>query len=223
VQTLFLLTAVVVSQPLSLQVSAPAHLKPVASLTLPGSQSGKTYLLEPGLNEKRGDEGKTTRVIVECVVGFGLEGAGLILGSLALSDSPSLQEAVVPLGLMVLGSSLGVTLTGWAMDGRGQFGYALLGSILGLAVPMLAGLGLLLAEGCNPDTLSNCSAMVPMVIGMLLLPPVGATIGYELSAPTPWLSLGYASRTPPPQPRVVPVVALTRQGLGVTLGLAGRL
>jgi hypothetical protein len=223
VQTLFLLAAVVVSQPLSLHLSAPAHLEPVASLTLPGSQSGKLYLLEPGLKERRDDDGTTARVIVECAVGFGGEAVGVIVGSLAFSDSPKLEEAIVPLSLLVLGSSLGVSLTGWAMDGRGQFGYALLGSVIGLVVPMLAGLGLLLAEGCNPDTLTNCGALVPMAIGMLLLPPVGATIGYELSAPTPWLSLGYASRPPPPEPRVVPVVTLAREGLGITLGLAGRL
>jgi hypothetical protein len=223
VHTLYLLTAVLASQPLELQVSAPAHLEQVASLALPGSQSGKLYLLDPKLNEKSGDDGTATRVIVECVVGLGLGGAGVIVGSLALSDSPSLEELVVPLSLMVLGSSMGVKLAGWAMDGRGRLGYAVLGSLIGLVVPMLAGTGLLLAEGCDPDTLTSCSALVPMVIGMLLLPPVGATIGYELSAPTPWLSLGYASSAPPPAPRLVPVLTLARQGLGVTLGLAGRL
>jgi hypothetical protein len=221
VHTLFLLTTVLAAQPLSLQVSAPAHLEPVASLTLPSSQSGKLHLLDSGLNEERADDGMTARVIVESVVGLGVGAAGGILGSLALSDSPSLVETMVPLSLLLLGSSLGVTLTGWAMDGRGRFGYALLGSVLGFVAPMLA--GLLLAKGCDPDTLTNCGALVPMAIGILLLPPIGATIGYELSAPTPWLSLGYASRTPPPEPRVVPVVTLARQGLGITLGLAGRL
>jgi hypothetical protein len=223
VHTLFLLTAVLASQPLELQVSTPTRLEQVAPLALPASQSGKRHLLNTRLNEKGEDDGTTTRVIVESAAGLGLGGVGLIVGSLALSDSPKLEETVIPMSLLVLGSSMGVTFIGSALDGRGRFGFALLGSIIGFVVPFAAGTGLLVAAGCNPDTLTNCGGLVPMVIGVLLLPSVGATIGYELSAPTPWLSLGYASSAPPPAPRLVPVVTLARQGLGVTLGLAGSL
>jgi hypothetical protein len=88
---------------------------------------------------------------------------------------------------------------------------------------MLAGMGLLLATECNPNTLRNCEALVPMVVGIMLLPALGATLAYELSAPTPWLDEGYASRAPRPAPRLFPVLTLARQGWGGTLGIAGRL
>jgi hypothetical protein len=104
------------------------------------------------------------------------------------------------------------------MDGRGRYGFALLGGVIGLTVPLLTGVALSRAAGC-----ASCDGIeVPIAVGMLLLTPVGATIGYELSEPTPWLSLK-ASRDPAPAPRVAPVVMLARQGHGVTFGLAGSL
>jgi hypothetical protein len=65
--------------------------------------------------------------------------------------------------------------------------------------------------------------MAPIIIGMFILSPLGATVAYELSAPTPWLSEDYALRAPRPAPGFVPVLTPARQGFGGTLGIAGRL
>jgi hypothetical protein len=209
---------------LSLAGEAPtrARLELGSSLTLPGSQRAERHLLDSRIQDMSGEESSTSRIFVEFLGGLAGEVIGAVPGALLLANNSSLGAAGVAMGLIVLTGSAGVSIAGWSMDGRGGYGFALLGSFLGMAAPVAGGLVLLLGQGCNVDTNTNCGALVPMVIGMLLLPSVGATIGYELSAPAPWLSLE-ASRAPAPGPRVAPVVTLARQGLGITFGLAGSL
>lgn len=207
--TLFLVTALLAAHP--------------PEWTLPGSQSGQRRLLEANPNKGNEDEGKTLRVIIEFGGGIALGMGGALFGNLALTDASSSGQGVIPMAFLVLGSGVGVTLAGWAMDGRGKLGPALLGSIVGFAIPMLMGMAMLAGQDCRPEALSSCSGLMPIVIGVIALPSLGATIGYELSAPTPWLSLEHAPRASPASPRIVPVLAPARQGVGLTLGFAGRL
>jgi hypothetical protein len=209
---------------LSLTGEAPtrARLELGSSLTLPGSQRAERHLLDSRIHDTMGDESSTSRVFVEFLGGLAGEVIGAVPGALLLTSSSTLWAAGATVGFMIVANSAGVSIAGWSMDGRGRYGFALLGSLLGMVVPVVGGLVLLLGQGCNPDTHTNCGGLVPMVIGMLVLPSVGATIGYELSEPTPWLSLE-ASRAPTSAPRIAPVVTLARQGLGITFGLAGSL
>lgn len=217
-----LVLTVLSSLSLSGEASTHARLELGTSLTLPGSQRAERHLLDSRIHDSSSDGGSTTRVFVEFLGGLAGEFVGFIPGALLLASNSTLWAAGAALGLGIVTNSAGVSLAGGLMDGRGRYGFALLGSFLGMALPFAAGMALLLGQGCNPDTNTNCGAFVPMIIGMLVLPSVGATIGYELSAPTPWLSLE-ASRDPAPTPRLTPMVTVARQGLGITFGLVGSL
>lgn len=219
--TLFLVTTVLASLSFDVEASLPARFEAAPTLTLSGSQGGRSYLLGSKLHDKSAD-GKITHVLVEWAGGLGGAVAGAFVGVLAVSDNPTVPEVTLLASLWVAGSSAGVTFAGWAMDRRGRFGFTLLGALIGFVVPMTAGVGLALAADCNA-TFSNCDVLIPTIIGVALLPPIGATIGYELSEPTPWLDLGYASSAPASKPGIVPVLTLAGQGLGVTIGIAGRL
>jgi hypothetical protein len=194
------------------------------ALTPLASQRGTLHLLETPPRDEDDEVGTAGRVIIESLVGIGVGGGSAALGALMVADrlDPSKVDPewyLVPALFYVLGSSVGVMLTGQEMAGRGSHGYTLLGGVLGFAVPGAISAGLIAVKGCY----LLCGFEWPLAIGAIVLPVVGAILGYELSAPAPWLSLGQASSTPPPAPRLVPVLAPARQGLGLTVGLAGRL
>ncbi|KFE67305.1 hypothetical protein DB31_8745 [Hyalangium minutum] len=225
--TLCVLTVALASLSPGGEASILPRLDGVSSLALPGSQRGKSYLLDTDMDstihDGSGEGGSAGRILIESLAGLGGGVVGMAVGSLALSESPTFGQLAVPLSLDVLATSLGVAVTGWAMDGRGRLGFTLLGSILGLVVPLVAGSALVGLEGCEISETWSCTSGVFAVAGILFLPTVGATLGYELSAPEPWLSHGYASSAPSSPPRFVPVLTLARQGLGATIGIAGRL
>jgi hypothetical protein len=107
------------------------------------------------------------------------------------------------------------------MDGRGRFGYAMLGSIIGAATPIGIGVGLIQLVNCGGPASDGCAKpIVVSLLGLLVLPAVGAMVGYELSAPKSWLLLARAPGKLPAPRHVVPVLALARQGLGGTVGFA---
>ncbi len=224
---LVLLTAVLASLPPTGEAPTSTRHDVGPSLMLPDSPRGRDlHLLDEDLDtyihDGGGEESAAGRIVVESLVGFASGAVGSAIGSLAFLVSPSTMgpgHLALPLSLQVLGTSLGVSFTGRAMEGRGSFGFTLLGSFLGLVVPLAGGTALMLAEDCR--SITKCSAFVPTVIGMVVLPTVGATLAFELSTPKPWLSQGSASRAPRAAPRVVPVMALATEGVGGTLGLAG--
>lgn len=208
----------------TLEVPMPARLEAGAFLSPPASERRTLHLLEPRPYEEDENDGVALRVTLEYLTGL-VTGAVAMTPSL-LIDSSNPQWVVAPFLLNVLGSSAGVAFTGWMLDRRANFGDALTGGAIGFVAPAIIGLGLMLADSdCTLSTTSSstCDVVVPAVIGALLLPAIGAVVSYELSEPTPWLSLGHASSTPPSAPRVVPVVGPAPQGLGLTVGIAGRL
>jgi len=220
--TLLLLSAVLSTVSPALEARTPARLDEGPSLTLPGSQRRDLYLLETRFKEEGDEEGGAGHVIVELLLGVVGQVAGLALGLPVLSDDSPIALLAVPCLLGVLGSSAGVTFGGWALDVRGRFGSALLGGLIALAVPTLVGVTMLMATDCR-SSVTFCGVLMPLSVGLAFLPPIGATIGYELSEPTPWLSIEYASRASPSAPRIFPMLAMTRQGLGITFGIAGSL
>ncbi|HYH96678.1 hypothetical protein [Hyalangium sp.] len=189
----------------------------------PDSREASFHLLATTPYGESVDHGIGTRLYIEYLSGLGIGLVGVVVGMVAISDYPTLKEAALPAALGIVGSAMGVTFAGWALDGRGRAGFALLGSLIGFGAPLLVGTGFLLASGCDTQAIWDCGAVGPMVVGMLILTPLVATTAYELSAPKPWLSEDYASRSPRPAPRFVPVLTLARQGVGGTLGIAGRL
>jgi hypothetical protein len=220
---LFLVTAVLASHPLALEASVPAHPEGGASLRGSRSQEAKFHLLATRFDGESADNGRFTRYLAESLGGFGVGMVAGLAASGGLSPYPTLKETALPFALWVVGNGVGVKLAGWALDGRGRLSFALLGSIMGFAAPALVGTGFLLATGCDTRAIWDCGAMGPMFVGALVLTPLGAVVAYELSAPTPWLSEDYELRSPRPAPRFVPVLTLTRQGVGGTLGIAGRM
>jgi len=109
-----------------------------------------------------------------------------------------------PLGVAV-GAPLAVTLTGYTIGEQGSFLVSWLSSMAGLAV---GGGVYLTATG-----LSDSSAAKGTYVLALLLPVVGAVVGYELSARA-------AAQPPPPAATVVPTVFVSPGGGGGAL--AGR-
>lgn len=207
---LFVLSAVMASHPLSLEASVPS------------SQEAKFHLLTRLPDWESVDHGSGTRYFSEYLGGLGFGLVGIVGGMVSISDYPTLKEAALPTVLGIAGSTVGVMFAGWALDGRGRSVFALWGSLMGFAAPVLVGAPFALAT-CDAHAIWDCGAMAAMFVGALFLTPLGATVAYELSAPTPWLEEDYASRSPRPAPRFVPVLTLARQGVGGTLGIAGRL
>ena len=109
-----------------------------------------------------------------------------------------------PLGVAV-GAPLAVTLTGYTIGEDGSFLVSWLSSMAGLAV----GGGVYLTA----TSLSNSSAAKGTYALALLLPVVGAVMGYEFSARA-------AAQPPPPGPTVVPTFFFSPNGGGAAL--AGR-
>ncbi|MCP3140306.1 hypothetical protein [Pyxidicoccus xibeiensis] len=224
--TLLLLTAVLSSMPPALDAPVTARLEVRSALTLPGSQRGALRLLDTDSDEGEDTPSIVGRVAAEYLAGVGTSFVLTLLNSQLLIDLPGGVLLSVMIASLVLGPAVVVPLTGRALDGRGSVNAALLGSLLGAVGPLL--LGVVTSLGCNdPLTLSRvnqCEAnIVPVAIFMLLLPSAGAALGYELSAPKPWLSRGHASGTSTPAPRFVPVLAPARYGVGGTVGIVGRL
>jgi len=103
-----------------------------------------------------------------------------------------------PLGVAV-GAPLAVTLTGYTIGEQGSFLVSWLCSMAGLAV----GGGVYLTA----TSLSNSSAAKGTYALALLLPVVGAVLGYEFSARA-------AAAPPAPGPTVVPTVFFSPSGGG---------
>lgn len=173
----------------------------------------------------QGNDEEMNRIFLEFLVGSGVGVLGWGLSRMALSsDLEPSASLVIPMSTLVLGSGVGVGLVGITMDGRGGFGYALLGSIIGSSAPLIAGLAMLQFGGCGDKLTQGCDSMIAKsLIGLLVMPAVGAIVGYELSLPKSWLLLNRAPRGLAASRYVVPVLALARQGLGATVGLAGAL
>jgi hypothetical protein len=195
-----------------------------ASLSPPVLHESRFHLLETMGNDQSNDEA-ANRIFLEFLAGSGM---GVLAGGLTgLSLGSSIESPVslaIPILSLLLGSSVGVSLVGARLEGRGRFGYALLGSIIGFVAPLVIGIGLLQFGGCAGNFSNRCAQpIVVSLLGLLVLPSVGAMVGYELSAPKSWLLLARAPEELSPPRRVIPVLTLATQGLGVTVGLAGTL
>jgi hypothetical protein len=174
---------------------------------------------------EQGNDEEVNRIFLEFLVGSGVGVLGWGLSRLALdSELERPASLIIPMSTLVLGSGVAVGLVGITLDGRGGFGYALLGSILGSSAPLIAGLAMLQFGGCGGNLTQSCDSMLAKsLIGLLVLPAVGAIVGYELSLPKSWLLLNRAPGGLAASRYVVPVLGLARQGLGATVGLAGAL
>jgi hypothetical protein len=210
--------------PWLLEATKPIRPQGISSLTLGASLDPGFHLVNTLGNEQGNDA--ANRIFLELLVGTGAGILGGSLTSLAMGinlDSPT--SLAVPLSVLLLGSSVGVTLVGSLMEGRGIFGYALLGGTISCVLPILLGLTLQRFSGCS-SLASDCGNTQPIVVsllGLFIVPPVGALVGYELSAPKSWLLLAGATRETPAPPRVIPVLIPASQGLGATVGIAGTL
>lgn len=181
----------------------------------------RLHLLEPVSPERTGDE-SANRIILEFLAGAGL---GVLGGGLTVwatgAEMRSIPSIALPISILALGSGVGVSLVGRAMEGRGRAAYAIMGGFLGAAAPVAIGLGVIRLVHCVDRAASVCAE--PIVVGLLglfVFPVVGAIVGYELSAPKSWLLLARTPRGAPAPRQVVPVVSLARQGYGATVGLA---
>jgi hypothetical protein len=215
VPTLIVLTVVI--------ASLSAEPVPVISRTPLLLQTLKAPRLHPvnPLGRDPGIDSAANRIFLEFLAGAVLGGvSGGLTGWAMGSTLESPASLVVPSSVLLLGSSVGVALVGNLMEGRGRFSYAMLGGTLGSVVPLTVGLGLMRLVNCTDYVGNGCvRPMVVGLIGFLVLPAVGAIVGYELSAPKSWLWVARAEKLPAPR-QVVPVVTLARQGLGGTVGLA---
>jgi hypothetical protein len=126
------------------------------------------------------------------------------------------------MSLLLLGSSAGAAIVGEVLDGHGSLGAAMVGSAIGFAVPLIIGTGIVAANGCSSPSVDRCPGLKPLAISLLMLPTIGAIIGYEISTPRP---VNPSRRTPGShqRSRIIPTLAPAQQGLGATLGLAGTL
>jgi hypothetical protein len=235
--TLIILTAVVSSlppelapadprAPLSLQVFilSPQRASPSTTLQV---QKGPRFHPLKTLGHDTNNDKVADRVFLEFLAGAGLGTLGGGLTGWAMGSSiESPTSLVIPISVLLLGNGVGVALAGTLLDGRGRFAYAMLGSIIGSVVPIAIGIRLMQLAGNVADRCFGNGCAKPVVLsllGLLVLPAVGAIVGYELSAPKSWLLLAHAPGNPPAPRQVAPVLTLARQGLGGTVGLAWRL
>lgn len=225
--TLIILTVVISSisqEPTVASRIGPRHESVFPSTARPTLQGAGFHV--PGLvsTEQDNDE-ELNRIFLEFLVGSGVGVLGWGLSRLALgSDLDPPASLVIPMSTLVLGSGVGVGLVGITMDGRGGFGYAMLGSIIGSSAPFIAGFAMLQFGGCRDKLTQGCDSMLAKsLIGLLVMPAVGAIVGYEVSLPKSWLLLNRAPRGLAASRYVVPVLGLARQGLGATVGFAGTL
>jgi hypothetical protein len=128
-----------------------------------------------------------------------------ILGTQNNSDSTQRLVSLfgAPLGVAV-GAPLAVTLTGYTLGERGSFLVSWLSAMAGLAI---GGSAYLVSTG-----ISSSQAAEGTYALALVLPVVGAVIGYELSA--------RAAEAEPARAVVVPAVAVNAHG--ASAGVAGR-
>jgi hypothetical protein len=231
--TLIILTAVVsslplepapafASAPLSLQVFIPSQVRGAPSTALPALKAPRFHPLETLANDQNSDR-TADRIFVEFLAGAGLGilGGGLTGWAMGSTiESPT--SLVIPISVLLLGNGVGVALVGTLMEGRGKFQYAMLGSIIGSVVPLVSGIGLIQVVGKAVNCFGNGCAkpIVVSLLGLLVLPAVGAIVGYELSTPKSWLLLARAPGKPPAPRQVVPVLTLASRGLGGTVGFA---
>jgi hypothetical protein len=162
------------------------------------------------------------RIFLEFLGGAGLGALGGGLTGWAMGSTlESPTSLLLPISVLLLGNGVGVTLVGTLMEGRGRFGYAMLGSILGSVVPLALGIGMMQFVNNMGQCFGHCAQpVIVSLLGLLVLPAVGAIVGYELSAPKSWLLLAHALESRPAPRQVVPVLSLAGQGLGGTVGLA---
>ena len=164
------------------------------------------------------------RFVLETLAGagIGIAGIGVYGMTVTSTTSPGAESVLIPLGIMALGTGLGVSLVGTAMHREGSFIVSALGGAVGFLVPLLVGVAAISGGECDHVALQDCPAFQLTVAGMLVAPAIGAAIGYEATgkdvAPTP----AHASLQPPRR-QLVPVVAPASQGLGAIFGIAGTL
>ena len=167
-------------------------------------------------------DGRVGRILLQGLAGAGLGIGGTALGSLLAADYEPPLSVILPMSLLWMGSGAGVAIVGEVLDGHGSLGAAVVGSAIGFAVPLIIGTGIVAANGCSSPSVKSCPGLKPLAISLLVLPTIGAIIGYEISTPRP---ANPSRRTPGShQPsRLIPTLAPAQQGLGATLGLAGTL
>jgi hypothetical protein len=220
--TLIVLTAILSSLSLDL---TPASSRAPTSLEL--SSPAQQFHSVDMMDSEQGNDETVNRIFFEFLAGsgVGLLGGGLTALSLG-SKLESPRSLLIPASVLLLGSSTGVTLVGAMMNGRGRFGYALLGSSISCVAPLILGIGMIHFSGCAGGSGNDCGEIKPVVVSLVWLfvvPTVGALVGYELSAPKSWLLLARAPEETPTPHRVVPVLSLAGRGLGATVGFAATL
>jgi hypothetical protein len=171
---------------------------------------------------------------LQLVAGYAAEIGG-VTGAFAVGLSPKGFGAHSDLATLAFVGALAPALAGGAVCGTGLFSRSyrgrctttLLGAYLGAAVGALIGIGL--APKPGPDDTAEFTASLSGGIGLLVLAPIGAVIGYHLgkdeiappapnrsvteAAPAPiTAAVGERSRNlafPGPQPRLMlPIVSL---------------
>lgn len=113
---------------------------------------------------------------------------------------------------VLLGTASGITLSGAALRGMSHFGWALLGSLIGMTV--LVPVSLLVPVGNNPGVAAG------VLLGAAMVPTIGAALAYEFSSATNANRIlrEAAPRRSGSGPLVLPYA--TRDGMGLSVGWA---
>lgn len=114
------------------------------------SSNSNYYLIE---RQNQDADARGTRVMLEGFVGLGLSVGNALLSSLLISSALQTAPAVVllPLSILVLGSTIGVNVAGASLEGTGDFVISMLTSALGIIVPIAVG-AIMLANGIRDLT-----------------------------------------------------------------------
>jgi hypothetical protein len=131
--------------------------------------------------------------------------ATLCLESCYGDQEPFYLGLILGLGGWGLGSALTIDWLGDRMDGRGEFGPTVLGSMLGLVGGLLAGIALAAGAGT--------AGIIPAFLG----PAVGGVIAYEISDTNVTEAAAAATAS---RPRVAPLLTVSPRG-GFIGGLVG--
>jgi len=191
---------------LAVTLSTTAYANEDEQAAPPNAPSASQARTDPDLSTSLKAEAPSAapvglRIVSETLLGGLGSAAGGALGlMMGLGGGGDLASAMLGMGLGVtLGSSLGVMLGGSVVGGGGHFLPSLLGALAGTALTFVL-----------PSPGPELALMM-----VVALPVAGAIVGYEVSAAMTKPS-AHAAR-----PRIVPTIALARQGRGAVAGLAG--
>jgi hypothetical protein len=208
--------------------AAPPEPAPAPPEATSAGPADTLQLAQAARDRQRAEQESGGRVLLESLAGLGLSVGGLTLYGANGGLTASGPEAVlIPMSILTLGSGMGVSLAGWMFNRGGNPGLAILGGALGVVVPLTLGWAAVMGGACGRAPLNQCQTVQTVGIGMLVLPTIGAIIGYELSAPKTQATVAPAAAHASDRwwdaRQIVPVLAPTREGVGAMVGIAGTL